>query len=102
MLGIEAIEGRKFDEDVLEQLGFCRIRPRIRLLEREGCRLRDEVFSSFRSSKRKETRWHRIGASSDREVLQLASDRTTILYSVRTGELARVGPAEVSMRCGIL
>ena len=32
---------------------------------------------------------------------QLASDRTTILYPVRAGELARVGPAEVRARYGV-
>jgi DNA polymerase-1 len=34
-------------------------------------------------------------ASGDRDTFQLASDRTTILYPVRAGEMARVGPAEV-------
>ena len=34
-------------------------------------------------------------ASGDRDTFQLASDRTTILYPVRAGEMARVDPAEV-------
>jgi DNA polymerase-1 len=33
-------------------------------------------------------------ASGDRDTFQLASDRTTILYPVRAGETARIGPAE--------
>jgi DNA polymerase-1 len=40
-------------------------------------------------------------ASGDRDTFQLASDRTTILYPVRAGEMARVGPAEVRERYGV-
>jgi DNA polymerase-1 len=40
-------------------------------------------------------------ASGDRDTFQLASDRTTILYPVRAGELARVDPAEVRKRYGV-
>ena len=40
-------------------------------------------------------------ASGDRDSFQLASARTTILYPVRAGELARIGPAEVFDRYGV-
>ena len=40
-------------------------------------------------------------ASGDRDTFQLASDQTTILYPVRAGEMARVGPAEVRARYGV-
>jgi DNA polymerase-1 len=40
-------------------------------------------------------------ASGDRDTFQLASDRTTILYPVRAGEMARVDPAEVRKRYGV-
>src|SRR5215471_17751004 len=40
-------------------------------------------------------------ASGDRDTFQLASGRTTILYPVRAGELARVRPAEVRERYGV-
>ncbi|MGD0533769.1 MAG: 5'-3' exonuclease H3TH domain-containing protein, partial [Methyloceanibacter sp.] len=40
-------------------------------------------------------------ASGDRDTFQLASDRTTILYPVRAGEIARIGPAEVRERYGV-
>ena len=40
-------------------------------------------------------------ASGDRDTFQLASDRTTILYPVRAGEMARVGPDEVRTRYGV-
>ena len=40
-------------------------------------------------------------ASGDRDTFQLASDKTTILYPVRAGEVARIGPAEVRARYGV-
>ncbi len=40
-------------------------------------------------------------ASGDRDAFQLASDSTTILYPVRAGEIARIGPAEVRLRYGV-
>jgi DNA polymerase I len=40
-------------------------------------------------------------ASGDRDTFQLASDRTTILYPVRAGEMARISPAEVRARYGV-
>ena len=40
-------------------------------------------------------------ASGDRDTFQLASNRTTILFPVRAGEIARIGPAEVRERYGV-
>ena len=40
-------------------------------------------------------------ASGDRDAFQLASDRVTILFPVRGGEMARVGPIEVRERYGV-
>jgi DNA polymerase-1 len=40
-------------------------------------------------------------ASGDRDTFQLASEATTILYPVRAGELARIGPKEVRERYGV-
>src|SRR5262245_25059747 len=40
-------------------------------------------------------------ASGDRDTFQLASAHTTILYPVRAGEIARIGPAEVRLRYGV-
>jgi DNA polymerase-1 len=40
-------------------------------------------------------------ASGDRDTFQLVSDRITILYPVRAGEMARVDPAEVRARYGV-
>ena len=40
-------------------------------------------------------------ASGDRDTFQLASERCTVLYPVRAGEMARIGPAEVRARYGV-
>jgi DNA polymerase-1 len=40
-------------------------------------------------------------ASGDRDSFQLASDSTKILYPVRAGEMARIGPEEVRKRYGV-
>jgi exodeoxyribonuclease III len=40
-------------------------------------------------------------ASGDRDTFQLASETTTILYPLRAGEMARIGPAEVRDRYGV-
>jgi exodeoxyribonuclease-3 len=42
-----------------------------------------------------------IIASGDRDTFQLASDRTTIVFPLRAGEVARIGPAEVRARYGV-
>ena len=42
-----------------------------------------------------------VVASGDRDAFQLASNATTILYPVRAGEMARIGPAQVRERYGI-
>ena len=40
-------------------------------------------------------------ASGDRDTFQLASASTTILFPLRAGEVARIGPAEVRARYGV-
>ena len=40
-------------------------------------------------------------ASGDRDAFQLASNRTTILFPMRAGELARITPSEVRARYGV-
>ena len=42
-----------------------------------------------------------VVATGDRDAFQLASERTVILQPVRTGEMARIGPAEVRERYGV-
>jgi len=94
--------GREFDDDLLEQLavipdfvaacGFANA-------NRAGYEADDFLAAAAAAEER------RGGtvfiASGDRDTFQLASERTTILYPVRAGEMARIGPAEVRARYGV-
>ena len=59
------------------------------------------IFSPPLPQKKKGEAGTVLIASGDRDTFQLASDRTTILYPVRAGEMARIGPAEVRARYGV-
>jgi exodeoxyribonuclease-3 len=94
--------GREFDDDLIEQLamipkfvaayGFANAKAR-------GYEADDFLAAA---AKAEETRGGTVlVASGDRDTFQLASARTTILYPVRGGEMARIGPAEVRARYGV-
>jgi len=94
--------GREFDDALVEQLdaipelvaacGFVNAKG-------PGYEADDFVASAVaREEKRGGTA--RV-ASGDRDMFQLASERTTILYPVRAGEVARITPAEVRARYGV-
>ena len=93
--------GREFDDDLLEQLtlipdfvaacGFANAR-------RAGYEADDFLAAAAAEERRGGTV---LVASGDRDTFQLASANTTILYPVRAGEMARIGPAEVCARYGV-
>ena len=97
--------GRDFDEALLEQLD--RIPEFVAACGFQNAKAPSFEADDFLASaaKAEEKRGGTVLlASGDRDTFQLASDRTTILYPVRAGELARIGPAEVraptaSIRC---
>ena len=94
--------GRKFDDALLEQLdalpefveacGFANARA-------PGYEADDFLAAAVAGEERRGGRT--LVASGDRDTFQLASERTTILYPVRAGEMARIGPAEVRARYGV-
>jgi exodeoxyribonuclease-3 len=94
--------GREFDDAIIEQLkalpsfvaacGFANAKA-------PGYEADDFLASAARAEERRGGTV--LIASGDRDTFQLASDRTTILYPVRAGELARIGPAEVRARYGV-
>src|ERR1700728_1163426 len=94
--------GREFDDDLLEQLaiipafvaacGFSNAKH-------AGYEADDFLAAAAAAEERR--RGRALVASGDRDTFQLASDRTTILYPVRGGEMARIGPAEVRARYGV-
>jgi exodeoxyribonuclease III len=94
--------GRKFDDDLLEQLevipkfveacGFANAKA-------AGYEADDFLASAVAAEERRGGT--ALVASGDRDSFQLASERTTILFPVRAGEMARIGPEQVRERYGI-
>jgi len=94
--------GRHFDPDLVDQLevlprfvaacGFANAKA-------PGYEADDFLGAAVAREERK--RGTILVASGDRDAFQLASEFATILYPVRAGETARIGPAEVRERYGV-
>jgi exodeoxyribonuclease-3 len=94
--------GREFDDALIEQLkmlpefvaacGFASAKAR-------GFEADDFLAAAVAAEERKGGAV--LVASGDRDSFQLASDSTKILYPLRTGEMARIGPEEVRKRYGV-
>jgi DNA polymerase I len=94
--------GREFDDDLLEQLalipkfvtacGFANAK-------RAGYEA-DDFLGAAAAAEERRGGTVRV-ASGDRDAFQLASAKTTILYPLRAGEMARIGPVQVRERYGV-
>jgi DNA polymerase-1 len=94
--------GREFDESLVQQLevlpdfvaacGFANVKA-------AGYEADDFLAAAAAAEERR--RGLVLIASGDRDTFQLASARTTILYPVRAGEVARIGPEQVRERYGV-
>lgn len=94
--------GREFDEELLDQLealpqfvaacGFANAKA-------PGYEADDFLAAAVAEEERRGG--SAIVASGDRDAFQLASEVTTIVHPVRTGEMARIGPPEVRERYGV-
>ena len=94
--------GRRFDDALLEQLdvlpefvaacGFANAKA-------PGFEADDFLAAAVAAEERRKGTV--LVASGDRDTFQLASEATTILYPVRVGEMARIGPADVRERYGV-
>jgi DNA polymerase-1 len=94
--------GRQFDDELVEQLellpqfvaacGFVSAK-------RAGYEADDFLAAAVAAEERRGGR--ALVASGDRDSFQLASPATTILYPLRAGMMARIGPAEVRERYGV-
>jgi exodeoxyribonuclease-3 len=94
--------GREFDDALVEQLdvlpdfvgafGFANAKS-------AGYEADDFLAAAVAAEERRGGRV--LVASGDRDTFQLASNSTTILYPVRAGEVARIGPDEVRARYGV-
>lgn len=94
--------GRHFDPELVEQL---QVLPRFVAAcgfgnaKAPGYEADDFLAAAVAREERK--RGKALVASGDRDAFQLASELTTILYPLRAGEMARIGPAEVRERYGV-
>ena len=95
--------GREFDDSLLEQLdllpelvqalGFATAKA-------EGYEADDFVAAAVKSEEKR--RGNVVVVTSDRDLFQLASEKTTVVTPIRgVSELARIGPAEVRERYGV-
>lgn len=94
--------GRKFDKELLDQLnllpefvkacGFA-------VAKAPGYEADDFLAAAVAAEER--AGGTALVATGDRDAFQLASEATTILFPVKAGEMARIGPAEVRDRYGV-
>ncbi len=94
--------GREFDEDVLGQLEVLpRFVTACGFQNAKAAGYEADDFLASAAAKEEKRGGAVLVASGDRDAFQLASDRTIIIYPVRAGEMARIGPAEVRERYGV-
>jgi DNA polymerase-1 len=94
--------GREFDDELIEQLelipdfvaacGFVNAR---------GAGYEADDFLATAVAREEKGGRTVLVASGDRDTFQLVSERCTVLYPVRAGEMMRIGPAEVRARYGV-
>ena len=66
------------------------------------CQAMSRRFSRLGRSERRKKRGHSPHRQRcDRDTFQLASECTTILYPIRAGKMARIGPEDVRARYGV-
>jgi exodeoxyribonuclease III len=94
--------GREFDDALIEQLdALPEFVAACGFQNAKAPSFEADDFLAAAAAKEEKRGGTVLIASGDRDTFQLASDRTTILYPVRAGELARIGPEEVRARYGV-
>jgi len=94
--------GRQFDDELVEQLGALPdLVAACGFANAKAAGFEADDFLAAGVAAEERRGGCALVASGDRDSFQLASDRTTILYPVKAGELARLGPAEVRERYGV-
>jgi exodeoxyribonuclease III len=94
--------GRDFDDALLEQLEVLpEFVAACGFQNAKAPGFEADDFLAAAAAKEEKRGGSILIASGDRDTFQLASDRTTILYPVRAGEMVRIGPEEVRARYGV-
>ncbi|MGH6831856.1 MAG: 5'-3' exonuclease [Methyloceanibacter sp.] len=94
--------GREFDDALLEQLEMLpEFVAACGFQNAKAPGFEADDFLAAAAAKEEKRGGTVLIASGDRDTFQLASELTAILYPVRAGEMARIGPAEVRARYGV-
>ena len=102
----EALESyqseREFEDALLEQLEMMpQLVAACGFANAKGAGYEADDFLAAAAKREEKRKGTAIVASGDRDTFQLASDRVTIVFPVKAGEIARIGPAEVRERYGV-
>jgi exodeoxyribonuclease III len=94
--------GREFDDALLDQLDILPVFVHAcGFVNAKAPGYEADDFLAAAAAREEKRGGTVLVASGDRDTFQLASERTTILFPVRAGEMARVGRAEVRERYGV-
>jgi hypothetical protein len=94
--------GREFDDALLDQLDILPVFVHAcGFVNAKAPGYEADDFLAAAAAREEKRGGTVLVASGDRDTFQLASERTTILFPVRAGEMARIGPAEVRERYGV-
>src|ERR1700745_3903073 len=94
--------GREFDDDLVEQLALIpKFVAACGFANAKRAGYEAGAFFAAAASAEERRGGTVLVASGDRDTFQLASARTIILYPVRAGEMARIGPEQVRERYGV-
>jgi DNA polymerase-1 len=94
--------GREFDDALIDQLDLIpEFVTACGFANAKGAGYEADDFLAAAVAAEERRGGTALVASGDRDTFQLASGKTTILYPVRAGEMARIGPAEVRERYGV-
>jgi 5'-3' exonuclease len=94
--------GREFDEALVEQLdALPKFVTACGFQNAKAPGYEADDFLASAAAAEEKRRGAVLIVSGDRDTFQLASERTTILYPLRAGEMARIDPAEVRARYGV-
>ena len=94
--------GREFDDAIVEQLDVIpEFVAACGFANAKGAGYEADDFLAAAATAEERRGGTVVVASGDRDSFQLASDATTILFPVRGGEPARIGPKEVQERYGV-
>jgi exodeoxyribonuclease-3 len=94
--------GRTFDDELIEQLAVIpHFVNACGFANAKAAGYEADDFLAAATTREEKRGGTVLVASGDRDTFQLASERCTVLYPVRAGEMARIGPAEVRARYGV-